>query len=70
MSVGNRLKEERKRLSMNQTQLAKIGNVSKRTQINYESGRRAPNSNYLNAIADSGVDIQYIITGNRGKLSG
>lgn len=35
------------------------------SQINYESGARSPGADYLAAIASSGADVQYIVTGIR-----
>jgi len=60
-----RLREERKRLGMNQTELAGIAGVQKQAQVNYESGERSPNSDYLTAIAAVGADVLYILTGSR-----
>lgn len=64
MSVGKRLKEERTRLKISQSELARVGGISKRTQINYESNKHAPNINYLAAV-EKLIDIQYVITGIR-----
>lgn len=63
--IGRRLREERARLKFNQTNFAAIGSVTKKTQMLYESGDRSPNANYLAAIAEKGVDVQYVITGVR-----
>ncbi|WP_374518892.1 helix-turn-helix domain-containing protein [Undibacterium squillarum] len=61
-----RLKEERKRLGLNQTDFAGIGSVTKETQIKYENGTRKPDSEYLEAIFKNGVDVAYLISGIRG----
>ncbi|MBL3601606.1 MAG: hypothetical protein JMN25_17370 [gamma proteobacterium endosymbiont of Lamellibrachia anaximandri] len=37
--------------------------MTKRTQLNYEAGSRAADSNYWVAISEAGADIQYILTG-------
>jgi len=58
-----RLKEERKRLGLNQEKFAQLGGVSKDTQVNYESGLRAPDVDYLMAIGAAGVDTQYLLSG-------
>ncbi|WP_171940834.1 helix-turn-helix domain-containing protein [Herbaspirillum rubrisubalbicans] len=58
-----RLKEERKRLGLNQDKFAQIGGVSRDTQVNYESGLRVPDSDYLAAIGAAGVDIQFLFSG-------
>lgn len=65
MTFGERLKEERKRLGMNQTEFAALGGVVKFTQINYEKGDSAPNLDYLKKLNDSGVDGYFILTGLR-----
>jgi len=70
MNFGIRLSEERKRMSLNQTDFGKIGGVTKTSQINYESGERKPNVDYLQAISAAGVDVQYILTGKRAVLTG
>ena len=65
MSIGLRLKEEREKLEMNQTDFGAIAGLTKRAQINYESDRRSPDANYLAAIAMLGVDVQYVLIGFR-----
>nr|WP_300309241.1 helix-turn-helix transcriptional regulator [Halomonas sp.] len=52
-------------MAMSQTELAAIGGVGKTTQINYEKGTRSPDTNYLTAVAEAGVDVLYVITGER-----
>lgn len=69
MNYGERLKGERTRLAMSQTQFAAVAGVGKTTQINYESGNRAPDVAYLAAVARIGVDVQYIVTGVRSSAS-
>lgn len=65
VSIGLRLKEERERLDLNQTDFAKIGGVGRKSQFNYEENERSPDAEYLAAIAAEGADIQYIVTGIR-----
>lgn len=65
MAIGDRLKEERSRLGFSQTDLASAGGVGKTTQINYEKGERSPDASYLAAVADKGVDVLYVVTGER-----
>ena len=62
---GERLKAERKRLGLKSMELAQIGNVGAVAQSNYERGKRHPDSVYLAAIAAVGVDVQYVLTGQR-----
>lgn len=64
-TVGKRLREERKRLGFNQAEFGAIGGVQKRSQIDYEKDRRSPDANYLFAVAAAGVDVNYVITGNK-----
>lgn len=65
-----RLREERKRTGLTQTDLAEIGGVQKNAQSLYESGARKPDSDYLQAIAAAGIDVGYVILGKRGAASG
>lgn len=62
-TLSERLKEERNRLGLNQTDFGSLAGVGKTTQINYESGSRTPSADYLAAIFKHGVDIQYVVTG-------
>jgi len=66
-TIGQRLTEERKQLNMNQTQFGELGGVKTNAQGNYENDSRTPDAEYLAAIADHGVDINYIVTGIRTK---
>jgi len=65
VSVSGRLREERNRTGLNQTDFAAIGGVTKKTQMLYEKGERAPDTNYMSAIAAAGADVLYILTGQR-----
>lgn len=67
MGFSERLKEERKRLKLNQTQLAALAGTTKNSQLNYEKGNVCPNAEYLAAIAAAGVDVQYVLTGQRSS---
>ena len=65
MTVGKRLLEERKNLGLSQEALGAAGGVAKGAQINYEKDARAPDTDYLQGIASAGVDVCYVITGER-----
>lgn len=65
--IGERLKEERERLGMNQADFAALAGASKRAQVRYESGERNPDAEYLAGIAAAGADVQYIVTGKRAR---
>lgn len=69
LEIGARLKEERERLDMSQTQFAAVGEASKRAQITYEKGESTPDAVYLNALSKVGVDVQYVVTGVRSSAA-
>lgn len=64
-TVGFRLRSERERLNLTQDELANYGHVVRNAQANYEKDARHPNSKYLEGIAKAGVDVLYVLTGNR-----
>lgn len=63
--IGVRLRSERTRLGFNQSDFGALGGVQKLAQIKYEKGDRFPNADYLQAVANAGADIQYIVTGKK-----
>jgi|SRR5690606_16550431 len=65
---GQNLREERLRLGLNQTELARVGGVSKATQVAYEADATRPDARYLSRIADAGVDVTWLLTGRRAAL--
>jgi transcriptional regulator with XRE-family HTH domain len=65
VGVGERLREERTRLGLNQDAFAQQGGITRNTQGSYEKGERNPDSAYLIAVAKAGVDVLYILTGGR-----
>jgi transcriptional regulator with XRE-family HTH domain len=64
-TIGQRLRQERERLGMNQTDFAEVGGASKRAQIRYEADERSPDAHYLAAIAKAGADILFFVTGKK-----
>ena len=50
---------------MSQTQFGDLAQVTKKSQMLYEGDQRSPKADYLTAIASQGVDVQYVLTGNR-----
>lgn len=62
--IGRRLREERRRLGLNQDDFAELGGVKKNAQLHYENGSRSPDAAYLTAIAEAGVDVLYVLTGS------
>ena len=63
--MKDRLIEERKRLGLNQDEMAKTGKVAKRTYCDYEAGVSEPKAGFLASIAAAGADVLYIVTGMR-----
>lgn len=58
---GTRLREERERLGLKQTDLW----VAPKTQRFYESGERCPDLEYFKTFAERGGDVLYVVTGSR-----
>lgn len=65
MNTGERLREERMRLSLSQEAMGEAAGVRKQAQLKYEKGDRSPDAAYLERVAAIGVDVRYVITGER-----
>lgn len=63
--IGERLKEERELLGLTQPQFAEAAGAAKRTLIDWEKGATAPNAVQLSALREIGVDVLYVLTGER-----
>lgn len=63
--IGERLREERERLRLSQAAFGEIGGVKANAQGKYESGERYPAADYLQAVAEIGVDVLFVVTGLR-----
>jgi len=63
--LGARLKEERERLGLTQPAFAELAGAKKRTLIDWEGGVSSPTAVQLAALATHGVDVLYILTGQR-----
>lgn len=50
---------------MSQTDFGEIGKVARNAQLDYEKGKRSPDVDYLLSLAAHGVDIVYLLTGER-----
>lgn len=68
MSVGTRLKEERKRLGLSQEAMAVACGAGKRTQILFEQDAHVPGGSYFIAADELGVDVSYVLAGRRSQL--
>lgn len=63
--VGARLREERERLEKSQKFMAEALGADIKTWNNYERGASVPDAHKLTIIATVGVDVLYVLTGNR-----
>lgn len=68
MSFSTRLKAERKRLKITQKRLAEMAGVTEQAQVSYEKERQPQFASYLEALAREGLDVAYILTGERGGV--
>ncbi len=66
-SIGSRLRDERERLELNQSDFAVVAGTTRKSQFNYESDARRPDADYLAAIAAAGVDVLFVLTGQRSQ---
>lgn len=53
------------RLGLSQGALGELGGVKANAQGNYEKGERYPDAAYLAAISAQGIDVLYVVTGQR-----
>lgn len=67
LEVGARLKQERERQGMSQTDFGQIGGVKRGSQLEYESGKRPFDVQYLLSLIQTGVDPHFILTGRRAS---
>lgn len=71
ISIGERLKEEREAMGKTQSDFAEIAaaagvpGATRQSQAKYEKGLASPSAAYLSAIAMQGVDVRYVLTGER-----
>lgn len=68
--VGERLREERERLGLNQTEFGALVGVSRGTQKNYELGANSLDLRYVAALEEKGVDAAFVLTGRRATPLG
>lgn len=67
MDIPNRLKTERERLGLTQTELAESIKSTKRSVINWEGGAAAPPATAIASMDAVGLDVLYILTGRRSQ---
>ncbi len=68
-SYGDRLREERNRLDLQQLDLANACAVSRRTLSSWENGEATPNTPALAVMASQGFDVLYVVTGKHAGES-
>jgi transcriptional regulator with XRE-family HTH domain len=68
--VGERLREERERLGLSQTEFGALLGVSRGTQKNYELGANSLDLRYVSALEECGVDAAFVLTGRRSTPLG
>jgi len=62
---GARLRQERERLGLNQSEMGALGGVNRGSQSLYETGKSPCGADYLLAIGQAGADICFIVSGGR-----
>lgn len=65
MNFGERLKHERKRLGLLQTQACEAVGVSKSTWLKWEAGKTAPTVDHLAALGSLGMDVLFLVLGGQ-----
>ncbi|MCM2973478.1 XRE family transcriptional regulator [Larsenimonas suaedae] len=66
-SLGKRLRSERLKLGLSQTEFGEKLGITKRSQMLYEGGQRLPRADYLVGIAEMGIDVLFVLTGRGTK---
>lgn len=68
-SFGERLRNERKRMNLTQTEFANLGGYQKNAQGDYESDEKSPSAAVLLKLMEAGVDVGYLFYGVRTDLT-
>lgn len=66
---GRRLQEERKRLGLTQEELGQRTDLSRAAQATYEGGKAAPDIVYMALAGDAGIDVNYVLSGQRSGMT-
>lgn len=70
-SIGDRLREEREALGKTQSDMAAVAasmdvpGATRQSQAKYEKGLASPSAAYMAAVATAGIDVLYVLTGQR-----
>lgn len=71
IDIGARIRTERERLGLSQTEVAKfvqdrgVAGATRQSQGNYEKGKQQPSALYLAALSQLGFDVIYVLMGRR-----
>ncbi|POD89693.1 helix-turn-helix domain-containing protein [Pectobacterium odoriferum] len=65
VGIGARIREERKKFDLSQSDFAKRVGCSRNAQAVYERDESLPGTAYLLNLIDIGVDVWFVLTGNR-----
>lgn len=68
MELHERIKHWRHTLGLTQDEFAKLAGMSKATLVGYEVGQRKPGADALAAIARTGVNMTWLLTGEGEML--
>jgi transcriptional regulator with XRE-family HTH domain len=64
-TLGDRLRKAREVAGLDQSEFARVADISRTTVINYEHGKRQPRPVYLRAWSiATGVDLRWLVTGH------
>lgn len=69
-AFSERLRQLRLDAGLSQEAFGRLGGVQKQTQIKYEKGERSPDAQYLTGLHSAGVDVGYLLTGERSQPGG
>lgn len=64
---SHRIQAERNRLGLTQTEFGRAAGVTRATQAKYESGRSVPDLEYVVTAAESGIDVDYLLTSKTAR---
>ncbi|MEG2281119.1 MAG: helix-turn-helix transcriptional regulator [Comamonas sp.] len=67
--IGPRLREERLRISMSQVDFSEVCGASRNALVQWECGDATPNVGVLALMSGKGVDVLYVVTGDRAGES-
>jgi transcriptional regulator with XRE-family HTH domain len=70
IAIGLRLAEERKRLDLRRASLARLIGCTPLSLANAEDGKSVLGGDFIAALIECGVDINYVLSGSRDSSAG